>query len=51
MHNHHMTSAETPAIVSDWMSFGMRFWDDFLMETSSHRYSGAISLIDLKVIN
>jgi len=28
-------------------TLNLSFRDDFLMDTSSHRYSGAISLIDL----
>ena len=43
-------SWETGTCNSIWLD-DLSFRDDFLMDTSSHRYSGAISLIDLYIIN
>ena len=43
-------SRDTGTCNSIWLD-DPSFRDDFLIDTSSHRYSGAISLIDLEVIN
>jgi len=43
-------SWDTGTCNSIWLA-DLSFWDYFLLDTSSHRYSGAISLMDLEVIN
>jgi len=43
-------SRDTDTCNSIWLD-DVSFRDDFLMDTSSHRYYGTISLIDLYIIN